>query len=373
MDANERPFGFDAIRLVLPVVIILWHTIVTCYGRGAETWFWCGPLRPILYFILPSFFALSGFLVAGSLERNDKLSFFSLRALRIAPALTAEVIISALLLGPILTELPLSSYFTDEKFFAYFYNTIGYIHFTLPGVFTNLPLKDFVNAQLWTVPYELECYLLIGGLAILGLTRQANLLLASFVVLTIGILTIEYHQHSLPIMDQIPPGRMLVLCFLAGVYLFNNKKRVQNSGLLAILSILTYSLFIWHPVGIYLAALPIAYLTVWIGLKQSNANIIRQLSNYSYGLYLYGFPIQQATNQVLVDHREWYINFVISLPISFCFAFLSWHYLEKPIISYKRDIRTIMSRISKKIRLYRLTCTRRIAAMINRQPNLPRA
>jgi peptidoglycan/LPS O-acetylase OafA/YrhL len=99
---QNRPSGFDYLRLILAISVIAVHSVMLCSGQFP---FWTGPLRPLVCFILPSFFALSGFLVTGSFERNTIPAFFTLRALRIFPALAVEVLISALIIGPLLTTV----------------------------------------------------------------------------------------------------------------------------------------------------------------------------------------------------------------------------------------------------------------------------
>src|ERR1700753_4196962 len=131
------------------------------------------------------FLRSAGFLVAGSLERNSLPAFMTLRALRIFPALTAEVVISAVIIGPLVTAMPLSDYFVQRKFLSYFLNVIGYIHFELPGVFSANPLPRLVNLQLWTVPFELECYIVLGALALFGLVAKRERLATAVVALTL--------------------------------------------------------------------------------------------------------------------------------------------------------------------------------------------
>ena len=92
--SGSHSTGFDYMRLLLALGVVLWHTVVICYGNAFQNALWVGPYRALFSFILPMFFALSGFLVCGSLERCRTLvSFLSLRILRIFPALVAEVLL----------------------------------------------------------------------------------------------------------------------------------------------------------------------------------------------------------------------------------------------------------------------------------------
>lgn len=83
-ETGGRTTGFDYLRIGLAVGVVAWHTIPLSYGPEAAKAVMTGPWRAVVAIILPAFFALSGFLVAGSLERNRSLfRFGSLRALRI--------------------------------------------------------------------------------------------------------------------------------------------------------------------------------------------------------------------------------------------------------------------------------------------------
>src|SRR5689334_7563831 len=171
-----RSSGFDYIRVVLALGVICWHVRVTTYGDLDPAIQYDSladfVLLPIAIFILPMFFSLSGILVASSLERcKTFLMFLGLRALRIVSALAVAVLLSALVLGPLLTTLPLGAYFTDPEFHAYFLNIVADIHYRLPGVFVSNPFP-LVNGQLWTIPYELACYVALVILAATGIFQQ---------------------------------------------------------------------------------------------------------------------------------------------------------------------------------------------------------
>ena len=71
--------GFDYLRLGLSVAVLVWHSILLTAGPAAYSGLWSEPFRFIPAAILPMFFALSGFLVTGSLMRTNIHHFLALR------------------------------------------------------------------------------------------------------------------------------------------------------------------------------------------------------------------------------------------------------------------------------------------------------
>ena len=126
--------GFDYIRVVLSVMVILSHAFtVTMEAPAREAFVQSLYYRPFVV-VLPMFFALSGFLVAGSFERSSGYKeFYGLRVLRIVPALAVETTLSALILGPLFTTFDLNDYFRDPEFRNYFWNIV---------IFHSLPLTS---------------------------------------------------------------------------------------------------------------------------------------------------------------------------------------------------------------------------------------
>ena len=118
--------GFETLRIILSVSILCWYSVLASYGPAGEAAVWRTPYSAVLTTLLPMFFSLSGFLVMGSATRNPDLKrFISLRGLRILPALTTEVCISTILLGSLLTTLPISRYCTNPLFLKYFGSSMG--------------------------------------------------------------------------------------------------------------------------------------------------------------------------------------------------------------------------------------------------------
>ena len=175
--------GFDSLRVILSLLVMLVHSVPIATGLASfsyrENW-----LRYGVFAILPMFFGLSGFLVTGSAERvKSSLKFFLQRAFRLIPALTVEVLISAIILGTLVTTLPLKEYFTHYQFWAYFGNIIGDVHFELPGVFKDNPLPDGVNGNMWTLRPEYYCYAILLGLMFFRIFRFEKIYIASLVLM----------------------------------------------------------------------------------------------------------------------------------------------------------------------------------------------
>jgi peptidoglycan/LPS O-acetylase OafA/YrhL len=331
-----RPAGFDYMRLVLALAVVLSHTINVCYGREYTVEVWSSAWRPALAFILPMFFSLSGFLVAGSLERcRTLISFLGLRVLRILPALAVDTFIGAVFLGAAFTALPLVEYYSDKGFFAYFTNMLGLIKYTLPGVFSENAWPHVVNSQLWTLPYELECYLAIGLLVLVGVTRRAVVFISALFVYNFGVFVWAV-IHGVGVGSAVS-GSPLVECFLFGVagYLF--RKKIHHSIGLAILSFISTCVCLSAPAGDYMVALPVSYLTVYIGLLEPKRIAWLFRGDYSYGIFLYGFPVQQAVYSMIGAH-PWYINFLLSLPVILALALFSWGFVEKPALLLKSHL-----------------------------------
>ncbi|MFE1601521.1 acyltransferase family protein [Methylobacterium sp. ID0610] len=332
--------GFDYLRIGLATAVVLWHSFPISYGQWAYDTALGLPVRALISLILFMFFALSGFLVAGSLERNRLPAFLSLRALRIFPALTVEVLLSALVLGPFLTTLPIAQYFSDHLFFRYILNAVGIISFRLPEVFHTNPYPAVVNGSLWTVPYELECYIALALVALLGFVRRPRLFLCLCLV-GAALLTAYFVAMDKP--QQISSGRALVFSFMIGVLIYVWRAHIPLLRSLAAVSALLCLIMLQRSELFYFACFPAAYLTVYIGLQNWSVPALMRTGDYSYGIYLFAFPIQQVVASWPML-QKWWINFPISLLFCLLYAVFSWHAIEAPLMRRKRAVVELVNR-----------------------------
>jgi peptidoglycan/LPS O-acetylase OafA/YrhL len=218
--------GFDYLRIGLALAVLVWHSDILSTGSAAlYRAGGSGSFRFALAIILPMFFALSGFLVAASFARTRLHQFVVLRALRLVPALAAEVTLSALVLGAIFTTLPLQRYLTSPELAGYFGNIVGLVHFTLPGVFEHNPAPDVVNSQLWTIPFELESYLSLVLLSLSAALRDRRVFVALVILLSLVATGRAFFMDPVSAVEPLP-GRALVVSFLAGVSLHLYRDRI---------------------------------------------------------------------------------------------------------------------------------------------------
>lgn len=328
--AAGRPAGFDYLRLTLAVAIIGFHSIVTCYGSAVQNRILASGLGWPFNLVLPMFFSLSGFLVAGSLVRNEGLGrFLWLRISRIYPALIFDTVVCALILGPLTTTLTLRDYFASPALWAYGRNALGLIHFYLPGVFESNPISK-VNAQLWTIPVELECYVLLVFLAIIRLARAPRVFAG--VCLALSVAAAGWQAVNMPhdVARGLVPGSALVLCFLSGVALFLCRARVPFMPTYFIAAAALFAACVYESRWIHLAALPAAYVTCYIGCQNLPRTRFIQRFDVSYGLYLFGYPVQQALVLLSGGAAAWYWNIALALPLTFSVACLSLFAVERP-------------------------------------------
>lgn len=333
-----RSTGFDYLRIGLAAAVICVHSAVTSYGPSDNT-IWHGWYRPPVAAILPMFFALSGFLVTGSLLRAKSMTeFVMLRVLRIVPALLVEVIVVAFVLGPLLTSVPLRDYVTDAKFISYPLNILGDIHYHLPGLFLSNPDPDMVNRQLWTIPSELRCYFVIVVLAMIGFARNSRRMLVILAISLVAFPLVDFMQRrDLWHFDNVP-SKALILSFLAGVSLFLGQKQIRLNPYCFTGSMgLAFTLLLFRETA-YFACLPIAYCTVYVGLSQIPKTIVVATGDYSYGLYLYGYPIQQTYSYLFPGHRVWWLNIPFTMLFGLAFAALSWHVVEAKVLRWRKRI-----------------------------------
>ena len=344
--------GFDFLRVALALTIVFNHSFLIVEGSYDTVDRW--HLWAVFGAGMPMFFSLSGFLITGSAGRLKLKDFLLNRSLRIVPALAVDIFVSALAIGTLVTIVPLADYFSDKKFSHYFLNIVGFIHYQLPGVFLFNPFPDQVNGSLWTVPYEIGCYIIMSALIVTGAVKSKSRML----IAVTGCIFAWFALHFYFI-GRVSPfdgdgaldhyvnnfissrGNYLYFYFSGGALLYVFRYHVPYSGKLALaLAALVMAqgagllpLGIWKPVAL---ALPVSYLVAYIGLLPVKKLPLYSRGDYSYGIYLYAYPLQQLLVMLFPGKFSVVTHFICSAALVTCVAMLSWHGVEKPILKIRK-------------------------------------
>lgn len=288
------------------------------------------------------FFVISGYLVALSWLRDpDIIRFFIRRALRIFPALIGVVIFTVVLLGPAMTSLPLDAYARSPLTTFYLRNIVLYINYALPGVFEHNVYPIAVNGSLWSLPAEFSMYLLIplllsrtligGRLALaviaIGLAAAAVVFVRAFPQTTPIVI---YATNFWSWLEVAP------FFVLGSAFAYYRLDRAANIyvAFVGLLALAVFDTGVTIKEALLLAVLP--YAAVSFGLGRSNVlSRITGGHDLSYGVFLFGFPVQQTLTALLGPQIGPWGNFGLALVICSALAYLSWIFIERPALALK--------------------------------------
>jgi len=290
------------------------------------------------------FFIVSGYLVTQSWQRHRSATVFAWhRLLRILPGLWA-CIAFAVLLGWALGSLPTAAYWTHPQLREYVLGNVLLRNvLVLPGVFNGNPAGPGATGTLWTLPLEMTCYLWVLLLGVSGLLRRSSpattVVLGALVAVTLWGGALNLFGAAI-IANWLP---RYYAAFLCGMLLALWRERVFTGWLLPGVLLLAASWLTWHwpaeqSLWRWLDLLRVAMLA-WFVL-----NVVAAVSriwpepsgwpDLSYGIYLFGFPIQQALVSWRPEWNGWMV-FGASTLLSLLAAVLSWYAIEARALRLK--------------------------------------
>lgn len=329
---RQHTNNFDALRLLGALLVLFNHSMELSADRVIG---FAG--QSISTLGVKIFFCISGYLVATSWMRDpDPARFLLRRARRIMPALAVVVIGSVLVIGPAFTTLPLADFAAHPATFRYLGNLVFYTSYSLPGVFTTLPVPHAVNGSLWTLPVEVTLYALVPLYVLAGRAHAAAL--GGLFLIAIGLSTYFFVVRP-PFFvvagTEFWTAAALVPYFVGGALLAVLRlERYLNAavGLLGILVLHGLAPRLGHGAEIALCIL-LPYATIALG--RASWPVLRQAGRwgeFSYGIYLWAFPIQQGVVQLLGPGIGGPANIALALPVTLAMAALSFHLVEKPAL-----------------------------------------
>jgi peptidoglycan/LPS O-acetylase OafA/YrhL len=294
-----------------------------------------------------TFFILSGYLIYQSfVYSKSNTEYFIKRSLRIFPALIVVITFCTFVLGPAVSSLNFAQYFSEtgvlwEYFSGIFIFPISYL---LPGVFTTHPNTN-VNISLWTIPYEFTCYLLVP--IIIGLAKlikiNSKYAVGAF-ILAMSLVGAWFYitgkrNFGVPLLNlSFIKSIHLVLYFFLGALLYELKflvrKNINPFLILGLTAVYLISLSI-PKINLFSEFVFLPLIVLNLSFIKGRLNHFGKYGDFSYGIYLYGFIIQQMVVYFNITSSP-IILFLISYPVAIVAGVLSWHLIEKKALSYKK-------------------------------------
>ena len=303
---------------------------------------------------LAVFFVLSGFLITRSgVGAPSPGRFLWHRFLRIFPGYWVCLLVSAFLFSP-LFQLIKHVPFSAEPSFAYLRGNWAMFHFnglSLAGVINLSPLTVgrvldanpypwTLNGSLWSLPYECACYLGLALFAWVGILRRARLGIvilfgALWALYAFSCLDAEYFRERFPY-QCFQMLISLTVYFLAGCvsYLYRASipasKRLFAAALVLLAVGLGFDSFgLVAPIALSYASLCMAF---WLPIRRFDA-----LGDFSYGTYIYAFPVQQGLALLRLPQQYGLAIFLGStVVVTLLLAVLSYRLIEAPSLRWKQ-------------------------------------
>jgi peptidoglycan/LPS O-acetylase OafA/YrhL len=333
---DAGPNGLAAIRLLLATTVILWHS----FPLTGTTIEW-RPLEQIVSsFRVDTFFAISGFLVLRSWERRPSVAnYLRGRFFRILPAFWVNLAITALLIAPLATLVSGGSvaalFEGPNSALAYIGKnaTTWILQFDIAGSPERVPYPNVWNGSMWMIPWEMIGYLGILVIGVLGVSKHPRAILSLTVIAWLAVLA-----NSLGVLPggwYGETGSRFGLMLLCGSTLYLYRNAIPFSGLYALGALALIAVGAFLPDYRLLGAPALAYLVFWAALKLRSAKF-RPRNDLSFGIFLYGFPVQQALLLCGWSIMNPLLFGLVAVVCTLPFAAASWFLVEKPAAAMKR-------------------------------------
>ena len=338
--AHGKNNNFNLIRMLAALAVLFTHSFALSTGSSAAE-----PLRTTLGLTwgdiaVNIFFVTSGFLVTASLlTRNNAIDFVWARVLRIYPALWFMLSLTVFGLGAFFTAYQFNVYFGDRITWHYLLKNailISGVHYELPGVFQDTPTKGAVNGSLWTLVPEVRVYALLLAVWIAASFVRCHRLAALrlSIIAIVAISGAWYLYHGL----FEPRGSFPRLTFMfftgARLYVLRDKMELSRPLFWLLLATLWLSL-ISRTTFFFVFNAILGYILMYAAYAFGGSiRAFNRLGDYSYGVYIYAFPVQQSL-VALVHEISVPELMVCSATITLALAVLSWHLVEKRALGLK--------------------------------------
>jgi len=331
---QKRSDNLQVTRFFAAVFVIVAHAYILCTGTNKGDWFVrITDGQVTMGFVAVSiFFFCGGLLIAKSAERTQKAKiFFVARAKKIFPPLFA-VTISSMVLGCIITELDFWDYWKNSQTWRYLLNSVLLLQHDLPRVFEHAPYVSTVNGSLWTLPVEFLCYIGCFFAYKISIMKKSRFFWTLPAVILVIVFSGIYGGNVPLLKSMVSPLVFFyagMLCYVYREYIILKWQYACVCIILLLIAsklhILTYGLYVLFP---YIL------LVFWYNCRPVTR--ISVLGNFSYGMYLWAYPIQQTFILASGNRMSPISNIILSLPMAIIMGMVTFYAIEKPM-----DVRSI--------------------------------
>jgi peptidoglycan/LPS O-acetylase OafA/YrhL len=341
------------IRMLAALMVLASHTFALSTGMVLdEPWRMAYGHTPGTIAV-EIFFLISGLLLTHSLTTRRSLSAFAMgRALRIYPGLIVAVLTTSFLVLALASPLQIETWLTSRSLWHYIItNASGVMptEYHLPGAFISNPMQGVVNGSLWSLRWEIGAYIVLAAtwgaaqwLRRAHLFKVAALLL---LVLVAGLLAFGPTMQLAQAPHQVIITRVIfMLAAGAALSILARHVKLTHGGALIACTLLMAG--VWSPKHftlVYTVTLP--YLLAYLAfVPQGFIRHYNRLGDYSYGTYLYAFPLQQlvvALNPGISNGPLMLASWLLTMLA----AVASWHGVEKPAMAWQRRASRSKTRI----------------------------
>lgn len=335
MERRDPLFGANhltAVRWVLAGAVALGHLwLLTTAYEPFRIHQWTGG-----YMAVNGFFVLSGLLIAKSLHMRKDLKVYAMsRALRIYPALIVILLAFAFVFSPFFSEPGGFSRITAGETWRFVMRVLllGNPEGAPGGIFVGNLEEDF-NGPLWTIRFEIVAYILAALAFAVGAVKGFWRTLIIYLIVQLAYIGLPFFVNVGALPDSILPLLRLSTAFLMGMTLWHWPAARRPAWWIIAALAVAFGVFGAGLFGEFLGTALLTGLMMRLGLSDRASKPLLKLPDYSYGIYIWHYPLMQAV-LFLIPGLGPFGLMALSVPLFLLFAGLSWHLIEKPALRLK--------------------------------------